>query len=65
MSSMDLNEEYDRLMDEPWVRYGSQLKIKDMRALLDDLERSSSVAIIHPDKLKHELFTDGAGGTSP
>jgi hypothetical protein len=65
MSDMDLNKEYDRLMDEPWVRYGTRLKIKEMKALLDDLPNSSSVAIIHPDKLEHELFTNAARSTSP
>jgi N-acetyl-gamma-glutamyl-phosphate reductase/acetylglutamate kinase len=50
-------------MKEAWVRYGTRLKIKEMKALLDDLPKSSSVAIIHPDHLQRELFTDTGAGT--
>ncbi|KAL8740477.1 MAG: hypothetical protein Q9184_008485, partial [Pyrenodesmia sp. 2 TL-2023] len=34
-----------------------------MKELLDDLPRSSSVAIIHPADLQKELFTDSGAGT--
>jgi N-acetyl-gamma-glutamyl-phosphate reductase / acetylglutamate kinase len=63
ISAINLDEEYDDLMKESWVRYGTRLKIKEMKALLDDLPVSSSVAIIHPDHLQRELFTDTGAGT--
>ena len=63
ISAINLDEEYDELMKQPWVRYGTRLKIKEMKALLDDLPKSSSVAIIHPEHLQRELFTDTGAGT--
>ncbi|TQS31339.1 hypothetical protein Golomagni_08383, partial [Golovinomyces magnicellulatus] len=50
-------------MSQPWCRYGTRLKIKEIKELLDTLPRSSSVAIIHPSDLQKELFTDVGGGT--
>ncbi|EXJ80248.1 protein Arg-6, mitochondrial [Capronia coronata CBS 617.96] len=63
ISAINLDEEYDHLMTQWWVRHGTRLKIKQMRELLMDLPRSSSVAIIHPADLQKELFTDSGAGT--
>ncbi|KAF2097842.1 acetylglutamate kinase [Rhizodiscina lignyota] len=63
ISAINLDEEYEGLMKEAWVKYGTRLKIKEIKQLLDDLPRSSSVAIIHPDHLQRELFTDTGAGT--
>lgn len=63
ISAINLDEEYDHLMTQWWVRHGTRLKIKEMKQLLDDLPRSSSVAIIHPSHLEKELFTDTGAGT--
>lgn len=63
ISAINLDEEYDHLMTQWWVRHGTLLKIKEMRELLMDLPRSSSVAIIHPADLQKELFTDSGAGT--
>ncbi|KAL9055718.1 MAG: hypothetical protein Q9162_003354, partial [Coniocarpon cinnabarinum] len=63
ISVINLDEEYDDLMKHWWVRHGTRLKIKEMKQLLDDLPRSSSVAIIHPAHLEKELFTDTGAGT--
>ena len=63
ISAINLDEEYDQLMKEWWVRHGTRLKIKEMKELLMDLPRSSSVAIIHPADLQKELFTDSGAGT--
>ncbi|KAJ3522325.1 hypothetical protein NM208_g12907 [Fusarium decemcellulare] len=63
ISQINLDEEYDNLLQQPWVRYGTRLKIKESKELLDTLPRSSSVAIIHPSDLQKELFTDVGGGT--
>ncbi|KAL8744083.1 MAG: hypothetical protein Q9190_003621, partial [Brigantiaea leucoxantha] len=63
ISAINLDEEYDELMTQWWVRHGTRLKIKEMKELLVDLPRSSSVAIIHPADLQKELFTDSGAGT--
>ncbi|KAL8803980.1 MAG: hypothetical protein Q9182_002852 [Xanthomendoza sp. 2 TL-2023] len=63
ISAINLDEEYDDLMTQWWVRHGTRLKIKEMRELLVDLPRTSSVAIIHPADLQRELFTDSGAGT--
>ncbi|KAL1970209.1 hypothetical protein VTN77DRAFT_5369 [Rasamsonia byssochlamydoides] len=63
ISVINLDEEYDHLMSQWWVRHGTRLKIKEMRELLMDLPRTSSVAIIHPADLQKELFTDSGAGT--
>jgi len=63
ISAINLDEEYDHLMSQWWVRHGTRLKIKEMKQLLDDLPRSSSVVIIHPAYLEKELFTDTGAGT--
>ena len=63
ISAINLDEEYEGLLKEPWVKYGTRLKIKEIKALLDDLPKSSSVAIIHPAHLQRELFTDTGAGT--
>ncbi len=63
ISAINLDEEYDQLMTQWWVRHGTRLKIKELKELLVDLPRSSSVAIIHPADLQKELFTDTGAGT--
>ena len=63
ISAINLDEEYEHLMTQWWVRHGTRLKIKEMKELLVDLPRSSSVAIIHPADLQKELFTDTGAGT--
>ena len=63
ISAINLDEEYDHLMTLWWVRHGTRLKIKEMKELLTDLPRTSSVAIIHPADLQKELFTDSGAGT--
>ncbi|KDQ09314.1 hypothetical protein BOTBODRAFT_179172 [Botryobasidium botryosum FD-172 SS1] len=60
---INLDEEYNGLMKEEWVKYGTKLKIREIKELLDHLPRSSSVAIISADSLQKELFTDSGAGT--
>jgi N-acetyl-gamma-glutamyl-phosphate reductase / acetylglutamate kinase len=48
---------------QPWVKYGTKLKIREIKELLDYLPRSSSVAIISTADLQKELFTDTGAGT--
>jgi N-acetyl-gamma-glutamyl-phosphate reductase/acetylglutamate kinase len=56
-------QEYESLMKEPWVKFGTKLKLREIKELLDNLPRSSSVAIISPNSLQKELFTDSGAGT--
>ena len=56
-------QEYEALMKESWVKFGTKLKLREIKELLDHLPRSSSVAIIAPDSLQRELFTDSGAGT--
>lgn len=63
ISTINLDEEYDDLMKQWWCRYGTRLKIKEIKDLLDGLPRSSSVAIIATEDLQKELFTDTGAGT--
>ncbi|KAH9925963.1 uncharacterized protein B0H18DRAFT_358460 [Fomitopsis serialis] len=60
---INLDEEYDELMRQPWVKYGTKLKLREFKELLDHLPRSSSVAVIRSDMLQRELFTDSGAGT--
>jgi N-acetyl-gamma-glutamyl-phosphate reductase/acetylglutamate kinase len=50
-------------MKEPWVKYGTKLKIKEIHDLLVHLPRSSSVSIISAEHLHKELFTHSGAGT--
>ncbi|VEU20756.1 DEKNAAC101649 [Brettanomyces naardenensis] len=63
ISVINLDEEYDDLLKESWVKYGTKLKLKEIRELLMYLPRSSSVAIINVGDLQKELFTDSGAGT--
>jgi N-acetyl-gamma-glutamyl-phosphate reductase/acetylglutamate kinase len=63
ISTINLDEEYDHLMSQWWCRFGTRLKIKEIKDLLDSLPRTSSVAIIHTEDLQKELFTDTGAGT--
>ncbi|CAH7688777.1 hypothetical protein BY996DRAFT_4574488 [Phakopsora pachyrhizi] len=60
---INLDEEYESLMKQDWVKYGTKLKIREIKELLDHLPRSTSVAIISPGALQKELFTDSGAGT--
>nr|OQO22138.1 Protein arg-6, mitochondrial [Rachicladosporium sp. CCFEE 5018] len=63
IEAINLDEEYEGYMKKPWVIHGTRSKIRDIKTLLDDLPRSSSVAIIHPESLERELFTHSGAGT--
>ncbi|TPX72559.1 hypothetical protein CcCBS67573_g05779 [Chytriomyces confervae] len=60
---INLDEEYEDLMKEPWVKFGTKLKIREIHDLLMRLPRSSSVSIISADHLHKELFTHSGAGT--
>ncbi|RKP01825.1 hypothetical protein CXG81DRAFT_11513, partial [Caulochytrium protostelioides] len=60
---INLDQEYESLMREEWVKYGTKLKIREIKELLDHLPRSSSVSIISAEHLHKELFTQSGAGT--
>ncbi len=63
ISHINLEAEYDSYMKQPWVKYGTKLKIVEAKKVLDGLPKRSSVAITHPQNLGKELFTHTGGGT--
>ncbi|CAG8583515.1 28116_t:CDS:2 [Dentiscutata erythropus] len=63
IDSINIDEEYDHYMSQPWVKHGTRLKLKEIKDLLDHLPRSSSVAITAVEQLPKELFTDSGAGT--
>ncbi|KAJ1564972.1 hypothetical protein HK405_013504, partial [Cladochytrium tenue] len=63
MDVINLDEEYDALMKESWVKYGTKLKIREIHDLLMRLPRTSSVSIISAEHLHKELFTHSGAGT--
>ncbi|KAI9596153.1 Aspartate/glutamate/uridylate kinase [Syncephalis fuscata] len=60
---INLDEEYSDLLKEPWMRYGTKLKVTQIHDLLMHLPRTSSVAIISAEHLHKELFTHSGAGT--
>lgn len=63
LPSINLAEDYDQLMNQPWVHSGMRLKLQEIKELLDELPQSSSVSITKPDQLARELFTHKGSGT--
>ena len=63
ISAVNLEEDFDRLMQQPWLHSGMRLKLQEIRKLLDALPQSSSVSITSPDHLAKELFTHTGSGT--
>jgi acetylglutamate kinase len=61
--AINLVEDYDRLMAEPWVAGGMELKLQEIKQILEGLPRTSSVSITSPEHLAAELFTDKGSGT--
>lgn len=57
LNLINLDQDFAGLMEQPWVRYGTRLKLKEISDLLFGLPRTSSVAIIHPGDLQRELFS--------
>jgi N-acetyl-gamma-glutamyl-phosphate reductase/acetylglutamate kinase len=63
MPVIDLDSDYERLMNEPWFRHGNRLKLREIKTLLDSLPITSSVAITSAANLPKELFTHKGSGT--
>jgi bifunctional N-acetylglutamate synthase/kinase len=63
VSAVNLGEDYDFLMEQPWVHSGMRAKLQEIKKLLDHLPASSSASITSPDHLARELFTHVGSGT--
>lgn len=63
IASVNLTEDYEHLMSQQWLAGGMRLKVKQIKALLDELPLSSSVSITSPEHLAKELFTHRGSGT--
>jgi acetylglutamate kinase len=63
ITSINLSEDYDKLMSASWVTGGMRLKLQEVKQLLDGLPLQSSVALTSPVELPKELFTHRGSGT--
>lgn len=63
ISAISLDNDYESLMQEPWVHSGMRLKLQQINEMLSGLERDASVSITSADQLTRELFTYRGAGT--
>ncbi|MEZ4459649.1 MAG: acetylglutamate kinase, partial [bacterium] len=63
INSINLSEDYERLMSQEWVHSGMRLKLREIRELLERLPLASSVSITSARDLARELFTHRGAGT--
>lgn len=61
--AVNLAEDFDSLLLQPWVHGGMRLKLIEINRLLNDLPMTSSVSITSPQQLATELFTHRGSGT--
>ncbi|MFT7582282.1 MAG: acetylglutamate kinase, partial [Myxococcota bacterium] len=61
--SINLAEDYEPLMQQPWLHGGMKLKLEQIHGLLESLPLASSVAMTSPECLPKELFTHRGSGT--
>lgn len=63
VNAVNLETDYEKLMASDWVHSGMRLKLKEIKALLDDLPSTASVSITEAKHLTKELFTHKGAGT--
>jgi acetylglutamate kinase len=63
VSAISLSEDFEGLMAQSWVHSGMQLKLAQIREMLEPLPRSASASITSAEKLTRELFTHTGAGT--
>ena len=63
IKAINLDLEYQELMEKGWLHSGMKLKLQQIKTLLDFLPKTSSVSITKPINLPKELFTDSGSGT--
>ena len=63
MRNINYPSDYEWLLEQPWLRHGTKLKVVEINELLDILPPSSSVSVTSPENLMRELFTHKGCGT--
>lgn len=63
ISAINLEEDFDELIAQPWLSASTKNKLVEIRGILQSLPRSSSVAVASPENLARELFTHKGAGT--
>lgn len=63
ISAISLTNDYEGLIAQSWVHSGMQLKLAQIRDMLEPLPASASVSITSAEKLTRELFTHTGAGT--
>jgi len=63
ISAISLTNDYVHLIAQSWVHSGMQLKLAQIREMLEPLPASASVSITSAAKLTRELFTHTGAGT--
>ncbi|KYQ90947.1 acetylglutamate kinase [Tieghemostelium lacteum] len=64
MQHIKLDEQYDNLMKQAWVKHGTKLKLKEFKKCLDCLPPTTSITITSPELLQKELFSKTGSGTT-
>ncbi|MGK7294919.1 MAG: acetylglutamate kinase [Candidatus Wenzhouxiangella sp. M2_3B_020] len=63
ISAISLTNDFEGLMAQSWLHSGMQLKLAQIRDMLEPLPPSASVSITSARKLTRELFTHTGAGT--
>jgi acetylglutamate kinase len=63
ISAINLDEDFDGLVAQPWLSSATKNKLVEIRGMLQVLPPSSSVAVASPENLARELFTHKGAGT--
>ena len=63
ISAISLTHDYQNLIGQDWLHSGMQLKLAQIRDMLEPLSPSASVSITSAGKLTRELFTHTGAGT--
>lgn len=63
ITAVSLTNDYDALMQQPWVHSGMRLKLQQINEMLQQLPDDTSVSITSAANLTRELFTYRGAGT--
>ena len=63
ISAISISGDYDHLIAQDWVHSGMQLKLSQIKDMLERLPSDTSVSITSAAKLTRELFTHTGAGT--
>ena len=63
ISAVSLTNDYQALMQQPWVHSGMRLKLQQINEMLQNLPDDTSVSITSSAQLTRELFTYRGAGT--